>query len=329
MRTLFNAFVRTHHITSRKKVNRIRHAAEANDVSFVLLRSGGAPGLMYVESETQQSVTAWVDFVHGLRYKDFRCVRKPAEAQIETDSDPSDITIPKVLQDWTVDKALSIGPVPKPKDERSQSSPIEYFHLLERLKIVKREGWKRHGILRGESIADHMYRMSMMAMCPPPSLISQGLDLNKCIKMCLIHDIAEAVVGDITPADLVSKVEKKRRETVTVDYISDRLLRGATGEELKSIWHEHEDGVTLESCFVQDLDKLEMLLQMAEYESRSNGQINLEDFTYVTTKIQLPEMKQWAEEILQDRPEFWKDKQKPKNANNITVEMQDKYYARN
>lgn len=181
---------------------------------------------------------------------------------------------------------------------------------------------------RGESIADHMYRMGMMAMCPPPSLLSQGLDVNKCIKMSLIHDVAESIVGDITPADLVSKVEKKCRETETVDYISGRLLRGTMGQELKNIWHEHEDGVTLESRFVQDLDKLEMLLQMVEYESRANGQINLEDFTYVITKIQLPEMKTWADEILQDRPEFWKNKQKPENTDNVTVEMQDKYYAR-
>ncbi|KAL5614915.1 hypothetical protein BROUX41_004993 [Berkeleyomyces rouxiae] len=242
--------------------------------------------------------------------------------------DPSNVTIPKVLSDWSVDKALAVGPVEKPKEERSESSPIEYFHLLERLKIVKREGWKRHGILHGESIADHMYRMSMMAMCPPASLISAGLDVNKCIKMCLIHDVAESVVGDITPADQVSKPEKKRRETETVNYISTRLLRGATGEELKSIWHEHEDGNTLESRFVQDLDKLEMLIQMVEYERRANGSLDLEDFTYVTSKIQLTEMQKWGQDILQDRKDFWSQRQKPVGADSVTKKMQDKYYAR-
>ncbi|KAL1895383.1 hypothetical protein Cpir12675_003244 [Ceratocystis pirilliformis] len=241
--------------------------------------------------------------------------------------DPSDVTIPKVLSDWSVGKALAVGPVEKPKEERSQDSPIEYFHLLERLKIVKREGWKRHGIMRGESIADHMYRMSMMAMCPPPSLVSQGLDINKSIKMCLIHDIAESVVGDITPADQVPKPEKKRRETETIDYISTRLLHSITGDELKCIWHEHEDGITLESRYVQDLDKLEMLLQMVEYERRADGGLDLEDFTYVKSKIQLAEMITWSRDILRDREEFWAARKKPIRADPITREMHDSYYA--
>ena len=48
-----------------------------------------------------------------------------------------------------------------------------------------------------ESIADHMYRMSLMAMI---SSFSNGkIDTNRCIQLALIHDLAEAQVGDITP----------------------------------------------------------------------------------------------------------------------------------
>jgi hypothetical protein len=60
---------------------------------------------------------------------------------------------------------------------------------------------------RGESIADHMYRMSLMTMAAPPSLASR-LDLCKCMKMCLIHDMPESLVGDLTPADGVPKTER-------------------------------------------------------------------------------------------------------------------------
>ena len=59
---VWNALIRTHHITSRKKVAKLKQAATANDV-FVLLRSGGSPGIMYVEG-SQKPVEEWVAAVH-------------------------------------------------------------------------------------------------------------------------------------------------------------------------------------------------------------------------------------------------------------------------
>ena len=58
---VWNALIRTHHITSRKKVAKLKQAAGDNGV-FVLLRSGGAPGIMYVEG-TQDGVEQWVSVV--------------------------------------------------------------------------------------------------------------------------------------------------------------------------------------------------------------------------------------------------------------------------
>jgi len=75
---MFNAFIRTHHMTSRKKIARIRKAAKC--ISYGLIRSGGCPGLMYAEG-TQQGVTEWVATVQALRYKDYQLVRKPAPVE--------------------------------------------------------------------------------------------------------------------------------------------------------------------------------------------------------------------------------------------------------
>lgn len=58
---LWNALIRTHHITSRKKVAKLKQAASAHDV-FVLLCSGGPPGIMYVEG-SEGGVTEWVAIV--------------------------------------------------------------------------------------------------------------------------------------------------------------------------------------------------------------------------------------------------------------------------
>lgn len=58
---VWNALIRTHHITSRKKVTKLKQASSARNV-FVLLRSGGAPGIMYVEG-AERGVEEWVSVV--------------------------------------------------------------------------------------------------------------------------------------------------------------------------------------------------------------------------------------------------------------------------
>jgi putative hydrolase of HD superfamily len=71
-----------------------------------------------------------------------------------------------------------------------------------------------------------------------------------------------------------------------------------------SLWNEFEEGITLESQFVQDLDKIEMLHQMVEYEKSTQGRADLIEFRYVVTKIRLPEMKKWADAIVQESRDF-------------------------
>ncbi|PWY66044.1 hypothetical protein BO94DRAFT_540730 [Aspergillus sclerotioniger CBS 115572] len=197
-----------------------------------------------------------------------------------------------------------------PPPEENSASPIPFFHLLERLKTTKREGWRRFGINSGESISDHMYRMSVMTMLAPPSLASR-LNLPHCMKMALIHDMAESLVGDITPVDNVDKPEKARREAAVMDYIANSLLGGVpggmlTGQEILKVFNEYEANETLEAQFVHDVDKMELLLQMVEYE-RANS-IDLSEFCHVASKVQLPETKEWAATLLREREAFWKSK---------------------
>jgi len=82
---------------------------------------------------------------------------------------------------------------------------IEFLHRVENLKTQKRKGWMIRGIKNPESIADHSYRMAIIALTLSKE---EGLDQNKCVKMALAHDLAESIVGDITPYDKISKEEK-------------------------------------------------------------------------------------------------------------------------
>ncbi|CAI6262139.1 unnamed protein product [Periconia digitata] len=79
------ALIRTHHITSRKKVLKLTSAASNHNI-YALLRYGGCPGIMYCQG-SEQGVQDWVADVKRLRYKDFQLVKKPAvkEGQGEDD----------------------------------------------------------------------------------------------------------------------------------------------------------------------------------------------------------------------------------------------------
>jgi putative hydrolase of HD superfamily len=189
-------------------------------------------------------------------------------------------------------------------------SPVPFFHLLERLKTTKRAGWLRFGISDGESISDHMYRMSILTMMAPAS-ISSKIDILKCCRMALIHDMAEAIVGDITPVDNIPKEEKSRREAETMDYICTNLLGkfngGLNGKDIRAIWQEYEDSKTAESHFVHDIDKIELLLQMVQYERSHNCEKDLAEFTWVYDSIRGEEVQGWAKQVFRERKQMWQD----------------------
>ncbi|KAF7586970.1 hypothetical protein BBP40_007969 [Aspergillus hancockii] len=187
--------------------------------------------------------------------------------------------------------------------EEGSTSPVPFFHLMERLKTTRREGWCQASLAKGESIADHMYRMALMVMLAPPSLSSQ-LRMSRCIKMVLVHDMSECIVGDITPKQSIPKTEKARREAAAMLYIAENLLGNVPGgkkigQEILELFQEYESNLTLEAMFAHDVDKLEMVLQAVEYE-RSH-QRDLSEFYHVIADIKLPQVREWAAEVLKER----------------------------
>lgn len=142
-------------------------------------------------------------------------------------------------------------------------------------------------------------------------------------------------MGDLTPVDGVPKVEKNRREAETMDYICDNLLGnvhgGVSGKDMRRIWQEYEDSETLESQYVHDIDKVELILQMVEYERAHNCTLDLSEFSWVAKRLCLPEMKEWAQEILDERQALWEGKGKearePRDASTIK-DRQNEYYGK-
>ncbi|XP_061985081.1 uncharacterized protein LOC133704301 [Populus nigra] len=179
----------------------------------------------------------------------------------------------------------------------SASSAIDFLTLCHRLKTTKRKGWINHGIKGPESIADHMYRMSLMALIVGDL---PGVNRERCIKIAIVHDIAEAIVGDITPSDGVPKQEKSRREQAALNEMCKVLGGGMRAEEIKELWSEYENNASLEANLIKDFDKVEMILQALEYEME-HGKVLDEFFLSTAGKFQTEIGKSWAAEIASRR----------------------------
>ncbi|KAL7474266.1 hypothetical protein ACHAW6_000246 [Cyclotella cf. meneghiniana] len=188
---------------------------------------------------------------------------------------------------------------PQPAHVASASAAIDFLTLTRNLKTTKRTGWIHHGVHHPESIADHMYRMSLMAMI---SSFSTSLDTDRCIKLALVHDLAEAKVGDITPHCGVSEKDKYEMELETMEYISNMLGPLMGGDEILKLWKEYEDGTTEEARLLKDLDKIEMILQAQEYEAEGSHDKSLDQFfTSTNGKWRTDIGRAWAAEIVKRR----------------------------
>jgi putative hydrolase of HD superfamily len=178
-----------------------------------------------------------------------------------------------------------------------------------------------------------MYRMAIMTMLASPALASR-IDISRCVQMALIHDMAESLVGDITPRDGILKPEKSRREEETMDYLCEGLLGkvngGLNGQQIKKIWREYEDSETPESKFVHDIDKLELMYQMVEYERSHKGKLDLSEFRQVADRIETDEVKQWCADVMKEREEFWRSVGitpiRPEGV--LLKEQEDEYYGK-
>jgi putative hydrolase of HD superfamily len=184
-------------------------------------------------------------------------------------------------------------------DRTPAQRAIDFLHLTQSLKTTPRTGWVNHGIGNPESIADHMYRMSLMAMVASKEM--PELCQAKCVNLALIHDLAEALVGDITPNDPVTKEEKQKLESDAMAKIREVLGDSLGGDTIEQLWHEYEDGITPEAKLLKDLDKLEMIQQAGEYEHTTGKDLS-DFFTSTAGKFQTKVGQAWEAEIVSRRP---------------------------
>jgi len=142
----------------------------------------------------------------------------------------------------------------------------------QKLKDEHRKGWKvKAGIKNPESVADHTYGLAMLSM-----LFSdyKDLDAEKCLRMAVLHDLSEVIIGDLLPGE---SSNKRNDEDKAMNKLLKILPKNISKRYLQ-IWEEFRIGKSKEAKLVHELDKLEMVVQALRYGKKGIKKESLQIF---------------------------------------------------
>jgi len=115
-----------------------------------------------------------------------------------------------------------------------------------------------------DSSADHSWRVSLMAFLVADEL-DLKIDIERALRIALVHDIAESITGDIDArlihSGRISRELKEKNENQAIDEIRS-MLPESRGIEIHSLWKEYEEGKTKEAKFIKAIDKFETMAQV-------------------------------------------------------------------
>lgn len=177
---------------------------------------------------------------------------------------------------------------------------FDFLVIVGKSKKIHRAGWVREKIKDPESIAEHSFRVSVLAMVVADPL---GLDKEKLIKMALVHDLGEVITGDLVFArgaliDIKKRSEKESREKEGLKNIFKAI---GTDDEYVKTFEEMIQRISEEAKIFWQIDKLEMAMQALEYEKDQNKRLD-EFFINADLQVDRPLLRNLLREILKQRP---------------------------
>jgi len=187
---------------------------------------------------------------------------------------------------------------------------LDFFLEVEKLKEMPRTGWVLRGVRNPETIAEHTFRLAVVCW-----LLTEKRNFNvkRAILIALFHDLCEVFAGDITPflyyphlprnkeerKKMLMKwtrlYQKEKQKIGRIKFEKEKegclklikFLKPGLGKKILSLWSDYEKGTPKEGKFVNQLNRIETLIQSIEY-------FGIED------KIAGTNWWEWAEEIVED-----------------------------
>jgi putative hydrolase of HD superfamily len=187
--------------------------------------------------------------------------------------------------------------------------PLEFLDSLVRLKFVPRSGWISYRISKNdvESVSSHSHAVATIAMTIAETMQSkrQRVDVEKVLKMALLHDLSEALTFDISKAylrylgragaRLKNRLEGKAASRILADLRNDRIRR-VFAESIE----EYSRSRSLEARIVHSADALDLLLQIIEYERMGYSKRTLDPIWRQTRENLLAQKMRIASEWLKE-----------------------------
>jgi putative hydrolase of HD superfamily len=156
---------------------------------------------------------------------------------------------------------------------------IEFVKLIGRLKKIERTGWitwKGLNIKNPESVAEHIFRSAVLGMIIGDL---KKLDTEKIVRMILLHDLAECIIGDwsLTAKKKLGTEKWKQREKEAMEKILS-LLPQDIRKKYEELWEDFENRKSEEAKIAFQVEKLEMIFQALEYMEEGYDKEKLKDF---------------------------------------------------
>ena len=164
---------------------------------------------------------------------------------------------------------------------------LKFFTESGKLKSIPKRGWVLREIKNPETIASHTFRAVLMAWVLGAR--KTGLDMERLLKIGIVHDLCEVYAGDTTPYDSILPKDKKgiralmktwprfseeeknkiakdkhKKEKDGLEKLTKDLPKSLR-YEMKNLWMDYEQGLTPEGRFFKQADRLENFLQAIEY----------------------------------------------------------------
>ena len=155
--------------------------------------------------------------------------------------------MPDIRDKLTENKALPIG------DELK--SQLLFLAEVDKMKSVSRQTLLTDKT-RTETDAEHSWHFALMALTLYEYVGIEGVDIDRVIKMALIHDLVEIYAGDTYAYDVKGYQDKEARENEAADKLYP-LLPEKQAREYRALWEEFEQMETPDALYASAIDRLQ------------------------------------------------------------------------
>jgi putative hydrolase of HD superfamily len=155
----------------------------------------------------------------------------------------------------------------------------ELLERLNNLKSIPRTGWLMCNVPLNqvEDVAQHTFDVAVITFLLANELEHKKLNLERALSMAVMHDWAEASVGDFPNTALKHLESPNIKKRMEKSALEELFIGLKNKEKCMKLWHEYCEKRTIESKIVHSADYLSMLVQALKYRERGNRSCQLDE----------------------------------------------------